>query len=440
MITINGNITIPKSLTINTDIKNIIAKAKMPNPQYHLLTAMGKYANQFIMAYSQDETNFYLKRGPAEDIAKFCIRDNISIIDNSKINPMPISLLNIQLYDYQKLAVAAMLEFNQGVLIAPVGSGKTFMGLKIIEARQQKSLVIVPTQEIGFQWLNDCISNNISSQFIKAGVKYNNTKTITISTVQSLKKINLNDFGCVVVDEAHRCPARVYTQTLDMIPAKYRYGLTGTAYRKDGLTDLIFWNLGPERYKIELTNVNTLNPAYKQIKTPWEFFNLNNNYTELISYLTTDESRNQFIIDQILATRDNKKTLVVTHRVDHCELLAKGLNTSFVLTGELSSKKRLEVINNFKASKDGILVSVYSIVSEGFSVNDLEYLYLTTPTKNKRLLIQIIGRIIRNDINNKNKMPTVFDFIDHKVALLKKQASSRRSYYIQEWGIKNICK
>ena len=46
----------------------------------------------------------------------------------------------IELYDYQKEAVAAMIRAKGGVLVSPCGSGKTFMGIEILRQLERKFL------------------------------------------------------------------------------------------------------------------------------------------------------------------------------------------------------------------------------------------------------------------------------------------------------------
>ena len=45
-------------------------------------------------------------------------------------------------YDYQEPAINEVIKHTNGILIAPCGSGKTFMGLKTIKHRSQKNTMV----------------------------------------------------------------------------------------------------------------------------------------------------------------------------------------------------------------------------------------------------------------------------------------------------------
>lgn len=74
---------------------------------------------------------------------------------------------------------------------------------------------------------------------------------IVLSTVQSLSAPGkystqmLARFGCVAVDEAHVIGAEYFSQAVRRCSAAYMVGLSATPERKDRLTRLVYWFLGP---------------------------------------------------------------------------------------------------------------------------------------------------------------------------------------------------
>lgn len=168
---------------------------------------------------------------------------------------LPEITLNFQstLRPYQEQAIAGFLAKDFGVLEAGTGSGKTVMGLAIIAARKQPALVLVHTKELLYQW------QERARQFfgIKTGLigdGHFDIQLVTIGVVNSvranLEKLT-NLFGHLVVDECHRLPSTLFTETVSAFPAKYMLGLSATPYRRDGLDKLIGWYLGQHRVTVD---------------------------------------------------------------------------------------------------------------------------------------------------------------------------------------------
>src|SRR5690606_22494372 len=77
---------------------------------------------------------------------------------------------------------------------------------------------------------------------------------LTIGLVQTLSRRELgrwaNEFGVVVVDECHRVPASTWTHVVNAFPARWRFGLTGTPKRRDGLHAVMHLYMGPTIYTV----------------------------------------------------------------------------------------------------------------------------------------------------------------------------------------------
>ena len=83
--------------------------------------------------------------------------------------------------------------------------------------------------------------------------------------------------------------------------------------------------------------------------------------------------------------------------------------------------------------KYDVLFASYSLVAEGLDIPQLENLIMATPIKDKRLVVQSIGRCQRP--YEGKKIANIYDLIDD-VSILYKFTSSRKSIYKQEgWEI-----
>jgi len=80
----------------------------------------------------------------------FCAKHSIKyefVDDRQKLDSVKYSC-NLTLRDHQKSAVNGALRKDFGVIVAPPGSGKTIIGLKIIAEKQQPALIVVHRKQI----------------------------------------------------------------------------------------------------------------------------------------------------------------------------------------------------------------------------------------------------------------------------------------------------
>ena len=347
--------------------------------------------------------------------------------------------LPIELYDYQKKAVEAMVSAKGGVLVAPCGAGKTIMGIEIIHRLNKKFLWLTHTKDLLNQALEDMhqLFPKLDVGLITEG-KINIGKDGAIATVQTLVNIDpdlyADQFEIVVCDECAHVNgsptiAKMFSKIIDKIPARYKYGLTATPERSDTMIKSMYTLIGMSRngefeptYKIDRGDVKTIESEHCKfdIDLYYGYDILNSDgtldYNTLIDYLSDHEERNNIILDNIETLhKENRKQIVLCHRVRHCEYLyskltERGLNAKMVV-GKVTNKKRKEILEN--SDSWDILVATYSLLKEGVSIKELDTLHFTTPQKNKSLIVQCAGRIERY-MENK-KQPLVFDYVDNTV-------------------------
>jgi len=205
---------------------------------------------------------------------------------------------------------------------------------------------------------------------------------------------------------------------------------TATPYRRDGLGKGIFACIGPKLHIVSRHHLNkikaTLKPRIIRIQTGYYFF-YTGEYPKLISDLTKNKERNNLIGS--LAQRDfnkyNQSILIVSDRKAHCLEIQKSLSIpSLVLTSK--SKGRKEIIKKMRTGECKILISTTSLIGEGFDLNILSALFITTPIKFSGRLIQICGRILRP---NKGAQPRVYDFRDTNIGVLRNSGFVRDLIY-----------
>ena len=256
-------------------------------------------------------------------------------------------------------------------------------------------------------------------------------KDIVIGMLQSISMKDyprdiFEDFGHCIIDEVHHISSRVFSQALLKIATRYMLGLSATPERKDGLTKVIEWFLGPIILKVErksqIPTVRFIEAQYDSI--PIEKFNKMGkaNVPEMITDVVNDSTRNQIISQQIekLLTH-GRKILILTDRRRHCELLSELVppdRTWGLYIGGMK-KEDLDISNTQE-----VIIATYSMACEGYDCPDLDTLIMAS---SKSDIEQSVGRILRKKNDNP---PLVIDIVDTYSVFLP-QYYKRKKFYKQ---------
>ena len=160
----------------------------------------------------------------------------------------------------QNDAFNAAIQAGHGVLSLPCGYGKTTVSLAIACKLGYRTMIIVHKQFLADQW-RERIKQFCPGATI--GTIQQEKKEVdcdfVIAMLQSLslKEYSFNDFdtiGTVIVDEAHHICAKVFSQSLFKMCPKHIFGLSATPHRKDGLSKVLHWFMGPIFFAVEREN------------------------------------------------------------------------------------------------------------------------------------------------------------------------------------------
>jgi superfamily II DNA or RNA helicase len=234
-------------------------------------------------------------------------------------------------------------------------------------------------------------------------------------------------FGHLVVDECHRTPSTTFQDVVSGFDSKYMLGLSATAYRRDGLTRLIYLALGDRVHRVDpgllQTNGAVLAPAITTRETAFQY-EYNEDYQAMISELIADYARNQLIARDIRHNTKSTTALVVSDRVEHLNTIAGmvDLPGMEILTGSTSAGERQRIVEHVHKGKVRVLFATIQLIGEGFDCDGLADLYLTTPIRYEGRLVQVAGRILRPA---DGKRPRIFDYVDAQQPVLNAQAIAR---------------
>ncbi|MEN8142845.1 MAG: DEAD/DEAH box helicase [Thermodesulfobacteriota bacterium] len=400
---------------------------------------IGKKLKPWLYFYSDTSRGLRFPRGFANQAVRFCRQfhgpDSPRIIDQRRTLPEVDLHFEGELRPYQLKAFAETVKRDFGVIESGTGSGKTVIGLAIIAHRRQPTLILVHTKELLYQWAGQ-IETFLGQEAGLIGDGHFKIEPVTVAIVNSARNRLAGlpeQFGQICVDECHRVPASLFTDVVTAFDCRYALGLSATAYRRDGLTNLIHLYLGERIHRVDSDDLHASGAVLKPelIQNETEFsYGYRGNYQNLMKALTRNEARNQQIAGDIIeeAGRDEGTVLVVSDRVAHCEMLAElvsqqapGLKVS-VLTGKMPSGERSALIDDIRGGRVDVLVSTVQLIGEGFDCPGLRALFLTTPIKFSGRLLQVVGRILRPA---EGKQPRVYDYLD-PVKVLRSSARMRR--------------
>lgn len=308
-----------------------------------------------------------------------------------------------RLRDFQETALTKYLETNSGGVISIYcGGGKTTVGLAIASRLKLRTMILVHKEFLANQWrerINQfCPGASIG---LVQGESCDLTKDFVIAMIQTLCTRShpigtFDSIGLLIVDEAHHIGAPAFSQVMFKMCPKWTLGLTATPERKDGLTRLLYWFLGPEVFRLERTEQKQV--VVKKVTYTWKEKE-NPILVHMITKLTEDDSRNHVISDILYECRSHgRKVLLLTDRRRHCFDLKNWISGASLYIGGMSEAELTE------SAKSDVILATYSLAHEGLDIPDLDTVVLATPKSDVK---QAVGRIMRGA-----ESPVIYDIVD----------------------------
>lgn len=439
-VILSSGISIPKD-QISNEIADLIRdRFTYQNPVFMKNAKLGfrNWGVSQTLSLLRDTGDYYrLPRGCLGQVGQLV---EIEIENQTIENPVDFPPSSLSLRPYQQTAVNALLQSNQGLLVAPCGAGKTEIGCDLIHIRCQKTLIITHMKDLVQQWAERISSKlNIEAGIIGAG-RWDDSKAVTVATVQSLRNCLqpsfVNQFGMVVLDECHHAPAKTFCEILNLFPARCRYGLSATPTRADGLEFLMYAAFG--RILHEITDADmgadhTTTPSVVIVETGCYLPSVDD-YSQMLEGLFRDEARNTLIVETVAveALKGHHSCLVLSQRISHIALLSKKLSDSFptiktrLITGKEPQSVRQQALDDMRSGIINVLFSC-KLADEGLDIPRLDRMFLTAPIRSVSRLVQQIGRIKRPFPGKHDAV--VYDFLDSSLSMALSQFYTRSKVY-----------
>lgn len=293
----------------------------------------------------------------------------------------------IKLRPYQKAAADKFMETGAVGIFHPTGSGKSIIGLHIIDTIKGDKLIVVPTKTLADQW----------QYYIEKYVPRAKDE-VKITTYQGWRNGN-DEYSLVIFDEVQRLPADTFSR-LGVIRTKYRIGLSATPHREDGREKYIFALTG---FPIGLNwkeYMETVGRSYHPI------------FVHVVKSITGKMSKLRYLLDM------NKKTFIFCDSIDLGKRISRDFSIPFIYG---QSENRLQEVESNK------VMVVSRVMDLGVSVKDLERIIeVDFLFGSRQQELQRTGRLMHSESKN----------VRHDIIMTESEISQygKRLWSLQEKG------
>ena len=233
-----------------------------------------------------------------------------------------------------------------------------------------------------------------------------------------------------VVSNCHHLSAEVFSRAFFKVVTKYGLGLSATMQRKDGLTKVLKWFLGPVVCKIERKGEDNVLVKVINYETNDEDFNRVERdfrgqvkYTTMVKKLCEFNRRTEFILkvlSDLLKKNPNQQIMILGHQKKLLNYLHDAIKHRTIATvGYYIGGMKEEDLKKSEGKK--VVIATYAMAEEGLDIKTLSTLIMATP---KVDVTQSVGRILRK----KHKQALVIDIVDSH-SLFQRHFAKRKTFY-----------
>ncbi|MCK9548236.1 MAG: helicase-associated domain-containing protein [Sphaerochaeta sp.] len=282
---------------------------------------------------------------------------------------------------YQEAAAAALLGdmgpgTGHGVILMPCGSGKTVVGMRIMERLATRTLIVTTNVAAVRQWKSELLDKSSlgEGEIGEYSGDRKEVRSVTICTYQvltwrrekegpflHLDLLTEGDWGLVIYDEVHMLPAPIFKVTAEL-QAIHRLGLTATLVREDGREEEVFSLVGPKRYDVpwsELEEQGYIATAYcheiridlpQELEIPYAVADKREKYR-----IASENPRKAEVIQALLEHHPDDFILIIGQYLSQLREISTLVGAP-IITGSTPNNRRDELYNAFRSGEIRILV------------------------------------------------------------------------------------
>ncbi|KRT85080.1 helicase [Oryctes borbonicus] len=377
--------------------------------------------------------SFEVNQEKIEVIQKRCIELEYPLLAeydfrNDTVNPdINIDLKpSAVLRPYQEKSLRKMFgngRARSGVIVLPCGAGKSLVGVTACCTVRKRALVLCNSGVSVEQWkqqfkmwstADDSMICRFTSEAkdkpMGCGILVTTYSMITHTqkrsweAEQTMKWLQEQEWGIMVLDEVHTIPAKMFRRVLTLVQSHCKLGLTATLLREDDkIADLNFL-IGPKLYEanwLELQKRGFI--ARVQCAEVWcpmtpEFYReylICKTSKRLLLYVMNP---NKFRATQYLIRyheRRGDKTIVFSDNVFALKHYAIKMNKPYIY-GPTSQGERIQILQNFKFNPKVNTIFVSKVADTSFDLPEANVLIqISSQGGSRRQEAQRLGRILR---------------------------------------------
>ncbi|MCQ2575539.1 MAG: DEAD/DEAH box helicase [Treponema sp.] len=451
-----GSIQVFKEIAANQSVKKYITEAPYEEPEI-------SEQDKVQLSDAEKSYCFILKltdRGTIKQLllrAGWPVKDEVVLADGE---PLDVSLSEttktgkpLVIREYQKGAAKALIGNKGpgtgfGTIVLPCGSGKTIVGMTIMDMLKTSTLIITTNISAVHQWIEELLdkTNLTEDQIAEYSGENKEIKQVTVATYQVLtwrpdkdgpyphfSIFHERPWGLIIYDEVHMLPAPVFRVVAEL-QAVRRVGLTATLVREDGCEGYVFSLVGPKRYDVpwkelerdkwiasaECIEVRVDLPSEKEI----EYAVAGQREKHKIA---SQNSAKLKIVQEIIEQYPEDKILVIGQYLDQLDEIVKILGCP-IITGKTPNAERDRIYADFKTDKIRVLV-VSKVANFAIDLPDASLAIQVSGTFGSRQEeAQRLGRILRP----KDRTSRFFTLITRNT--VEEEFGSNRQKFLAEQG------
>lgn len=319
----------------------------------------------------------------------------------------------MELRQHQKECIIALRNSisrgNKRLLVkAPCSFGKTIVFCEIaknVSKKNKKTLIIVDNVALVRQTV-DKLLRFVSEDEVGifcATLGEKEFKNITVGTIQSLKKANVD---LVIFDEAHQGISRVekflngfqgivigFTATPFNAKGEQLYGKEKSFFQEltysvpaklmiaSGFITPMTYGGEREETKVDLSNIRIINGDYDMSQAEE-------------AYLAQQEKMTLQVDDMLSRVKNRQRVIIMTTGIKHANRLSSLVPNSVAYHSDISDFNRNEILKDFERGVYKFLIGVMAIY-KGLDITCVDTIVNMRPIRSYSLFIQLAGRGVR---------------------------------------------
>jgi superfamily II DNA or RNA helicase len=336
-----------------------------------------------------------------------------------------------ELREHQTEALAALQQFRANgktiaLLTHATGSGKTHVAINDARSLGLRTLYLAHTRQLPAQ-----TAQRVATLWPAARTAIYQRRNhaeisnalVVLSTLQAvasnLSNFHPEEFGYIIVDEAHHAPAKTFQQVIQHFRPQFLLGLTATPERSDQQDLLLLFRETAHRLPLEEAIRRGILVPIRCIRVETNI-DLHHVRFNGVDYRLNDleqaiqiPARDELIVDVYLRHTPTRRAVCFCVNVDHAERMAAAFGRRGVaaasVSGRLAPAERDATLAAYEEGRIKVLCAC-DILTEGWDSPRTEVLLMARPTLSRIIYVQQLGRGTRKAPGKEYLL--VFDFID----------------------------